>query len=112
MNRRVARFFFIAIFFAGCFDPQISSGAFTCTADHPQCPEGFSCIDNSCVQGTNPPANLPDLTQADALESTIDLANAHDLAKSSCVASGGDCTYHRDAVCCSGSCVYSTNKCK
>jgi hypothetical protein len=53
-----------------------------------------------------------DLASAHDLASANDLASAPDLAKSSCVATGGDCTYHRDAVCCSGYCVYSTNKCK
>jgi len=95
----------------GCFDPQIPSGGFTCTADHPQCPEGFSCVSNLCVQGTQAPENNPD-----ALLTLPDLAPPTDGASQrdamSCVASGGDCTYHRDGVCCSGACVYSTNKCK
>ena len=102
----------VLLSFAGCFDPQIPSGGFTCSEDHPQCPEGFSCVSNLCVQGTQAPQDEPD-----ALLSLPDLApavdeGARDLKPASCVASGGDCTYHRDSVCCSGACVYSTNKCK
>jgi hypothetical protein len=106
------RLLFITVLLAGCFDPQIPSGGFTCSPpDHAQCPEGFSCVNNLCVQGTSQIVNLPDLTDPDSFtESAPDLG--HDLAKAMCVASGGDCTYHRDAVCCSGSCIYSTNKCK
>lgn len=35
---------------AGCFGPQIASGAFTCDPqDDPPCPTGFSCVGHRCV---------------------------------------------------------------
>src|SRR4051812_36704696 len=38
------------LLFAGCFGPQIASGAFLCEPqDDPPCPSGFHCFDKRCV---------------------------------------------------------------
>jgi hypothetical protein len=38
------------LLFAGCFGPQIASGAFICEPqDDPPCPTGFYCFDKRCV---------------------------------------------------------------
>jgi hypothetical protein len=38
---------------AGCFGPQIQSGAFACEpSDDPPCPTGFTCVNLRCVVAT------------------------------------------------------------
>ncbi|MCU1279304.1 MAG: hypothetical protein JWM53_2850, partial [bacterium] len=43
--------------------------------------------------------------------SDLAIAAANDLAPS-CVATGGNCSNHNDAICCSHYCVYATNTCR
>jgi hypothetical protein len=54
----------VILLFAGCYDPQIKNGGFTChPPDHPQCPDGMECIAGICqVPGTTIPTQgaLPD----------------------------------------------------
>jgi hypothetical protein len=58
-------------------------------------------------------ASARDLTPAlDLTQAPPDLAPQKDLAKPSCVGTGGDCTYHNNSVCCSNYCTYSTNTCR
>jgi hypothetical protein len=120
---------------SGCFNPQVQSGDFACNPpEHPECPQGFTCVNNLCIEDSEA-ANLPvaDLSDQRDLarpplvnpsmppKTVVDLgapadlsplAARPDLAQPMCVATGGDCTYHNDAVCCSSYCIYSTNKCK
>lgn len=129
--------FLVAVLAASCYSPQIQNRGYACHAtDVPACPDGFTCINGYCDNGSGgPPA--PDLAMALDLASPApslppddlstapnDLAPAphdleslpHDLASAkpdmtTCVANGGSCNYHKDSVCCSGYCVYSTEKC-
>jgi hypothetical protein len=125
---------------SGCFNPQVPSGAFACDPpDHPQCPDGLTCVNKLCVD-ENAAVNLPsdgDLAMPplitpslpprpaadmstppnpsappDLSQASPDLSPRPDLAHPACVATGGDCTYHNDSVCCSKYCTYSTNTCK
>jgi hypothetical protein len=129
------------VLLSGCFDPQIKQGGFTChPPDHPQCPSGFQCVNGLCVQGQGSlpvqpqvesdlavaedlqPSPLPlpappDLARPAMPDLTAppeDLARPHhaDMAQPTCVATGGDCTYHKNSVCCSNYCIYSSNTCK
>jgi hypothetical protein len=35
---------------AGCFDPQVAEGGFSCNPNQmPACPEGFSCVNSRCI---------------------------------------------------------------
>jgi len=118
----------VLLAFSGCFNPQIQSGDFACDPpDHPQCPQGFTCVNKLCLadsEAVNVPlddlsyagdlATPPLITPSMPPKSVADMGVAArpDLAQPMCVATGGDCTYHQDAVCCSSYCIYSTNKCK
>lgn len=114
---------------AGCFDPQIASGAFRCDPqDDPPCPTGFYCVDNRCVDDTvdlgdgadagdaadagdgadfavgtadlrHAPSDL--VTPAD-LVPPHDLAPPSDLATGMCGHAGAPCTTIQD--CCSMYC--------
>jgi hypothetical protein len=44
---------------AGCFNPQIPSGAFFCAAPTRLCPEGQKCIQGVCVSSAIQPDGLP-----------------------------------------------------
>jgi len=60
-------------------------------------------------------AAAADLATPHAVDQSMplgDLASgAQDLA-AACVATGGSCPNHNDAICCSHYCVYATNSCK
>ncbi len=79
MVARVACMFAIAL--AGCFDPALPDGAFTCDDDR-GCPPGFACAaDGRCRSGA--PGDLA-VAPADAaadLARPADLAPAVDLAR-------------------------------
>ncbi len=123
---------------AGCFDPQIKSGEFTCQPpDHAACPRGFRCVDGLCINGSGPPVipildlastdiaeasdlaevmSLPDLRRVNDLSPSpmpdLSMPAAPDMAKSQCLATGGNCNHDNNAICCSGYCVYKTEKCR
>lgn len=70
--------------------------------------------DGSVAQASDMARSTPlDLGgKADAGAPVGDLATvAADLAPA-CVPTGGDCSGHNDAVCCSKYCVYATNSCR
>jgi hypothetical protein len=76
---REARWGAIWLLVAGCFGPQIASGAFTCEPqDDPPCPTGFHCIDNRCVGSSadlGPGAmSIADAATADDAGAITDLA--------------------------------------
>lgn len=57
-------------------------------------------------------SGVPDLGRtSDAGLPAGDLATAADLAPA-CLPTGGDCSGHNDAACCSKYCVYATNSCR
>jgi hypothetical protein len=44
------RMFVGVLFLAGCYQPSIRNGGFTCApTDNPPCPEGFYCVGGVCV---------------------------------------------------------------
>jgi hypothetical protein len=119
------------LLFAGCFGPQIASGAFTCEpSDDPPCPTGFDCVDNRCVSSsadvgvtagaehdlgddagaagdltvaTGDLRQPPfDLTVPRDLRPPPDLAPAADLATGMCGHAGTPCTTIQE--CCSMYC--------
>ena len=108
---------------ASCYRPKLGNPGFYCVANaNPACPDGQLCVDGRCVDpGTMPelgtfdgPASdqaLADLSSAQDASGPVDLGKEPDLAPM-CVASGGSCYYHRNNVCCSGYCIYMTNKCR
>ena len=66
------------LLFAGCFGPQIASGAFGCDPqDDPPCPNGFFCVDERCVSDS----------VSDGAAGAVDAAGA---AEDLTVAPGGD----------------------
>lgn len=111
---------------AGCFGPQIASGAFRCEPhDDPPCPTGFSCVGNLCVSDGGPVVDaagaVEDLTVAPGdllrpdlrapfdlllpppdLATPRDLASPPDLATGMCGHAGAPCTSIAD--CCSMYC--------
>jgi hypothetical protein len=106
---------------ASCYAPKLGDPGFFChPTDNPACPDGQSCFRGRCVavvgfgdgspapqdSGTSgPPGSTPDLGASDL--------GASDLStKPACAPTGGDCTYHNNAACCSNYCVYKTNTCK
>jgi hypothetical protein len=111
----------------GCYDPRLATPGYFCHAtDVPACPDGQRCADGRCVSASaqavpidlgpqrldaNGMNDLSQASGADLSAPAVDLSlPAADLT--SCVGKGGDCTYHKDSVCCSNYCVYSTNTCK
>lgn len=90
------------------------------------CPDGYACILGRCQQTGSvgaaadllPPAEedmrsssgSPEMSQPPAADMMMSLPPP-DLAPA-CVPTGGSCYYHKDAVCCSHYCVFSTNKCR
>jgi hypothetical protein len=112
----------------GCYDPRLATPGYFChSTDVPACPDGQRCADGRCVSGSAQAVvpidlgperldatgmiDLSQMSVADLSSPPVDLAlPAADLT--SCVAKGGDCTYHKDSVCCSNYCIYSTNTCK
>jgi len=114
----------------GCYKPDVANGGYACTPDVPDCPSGFVCVANRCVDangpldsGVTPPGEQDfamSMTSNDlagvqdlAMNSSTDMAGqvtppdmakpvVHDMAQM-CTASGSGCT--SDDQCCSGSCV-------
>jgi hypothetical protein len=65
---------------AGCWGPDIQSGAFACEpGDDPPCPTGFYCVNQRCVD------NAADLLPSEPHDLGDDPGMGHDLS-----ASGGD----------------------
>ena len=116
-----------AVFLAcGCYNPKLAPQSFYChETDNPACPDGQSCFNGRCVTvvhvGTDGSASGPQDASTGAQDLSTgqnppeDLSGsppAPDLAKPVCVGAGGDCTYHKDSVCCSKYCIYASNTCK
>jgi hypothetical protein len=125
---------FVLIVLAGCFSPQFGSPGFYChEGDTPACPDGQKCINGQCYDenaavpihngGNDGSGGMstddmgssgwpgPDLSAG--MSPPPDLSQPSpppDLR--SCVGTGGDCTYHKNSVCCSNYCIYSSNTCK
>jgi hypothetical protein len=59
-----------------------------------------------------PAGDMAKASSADMASSSTDMAMASTDMAMSCVATGGDCTFHNDAICCSGYCIYSSNTCR
>jgi hypothetical protein len=98
----------IALLVGGCYHPNIGSPGFFCHADDkPACPQDQTCVNGRCVDVAGPQDGAAPRDGA-----APDDLSEPDMAHASCVASGGDCTYHKDSVCCSKYCEYSTNTCK
>jgi hypothetical protein len=115
---------------AGCYDPDVKNGGYSCTADRPHCPSGFTCVGNRCVndgsqpppgQDSGPPPVGDDLSTSGPvvdMTSTVstDMAGQQsmpDMSKPSrpdmaqgpmCGASGSGCSVNSD--CCSDSCTW------
>ena len=114
-----------ALAVAGCYDPAVKDGGYSCTAERPHCPSGFTCIGNRCVtEGTTPPPgqdsgqppeqdlsiggpdvdmSMPASTDMSGQQSMPDMSKPSkpDMAQQ-CTAKGQDCT--SDDECCSGQC--------
>lgn len=128
-----------ALLCAGCYAPKVKNRGFSCVATQADaCPAGFACINGLCDDGSGgaPPAPVADMAQGNGGggggggggDGSNDMAHAtHDMSMpppvdmsmpappdmaSSCVAKGGDCTYHNDSICCSKYCIYSSNTCR
>jgi len=70
-----------------CFNPDLTGVVYTCAADNPQCPAGYSCVEGACkAQGDFAMSANGDATSAPADLVTLD---PPDLAKPSGCASGG-----------------------
>lgn len=125
MSRSLAGLALCLLF--GCFNPHYASPGFSCSTDvslGQGCPPGQVCVNSLCVD-QNMSMNgktTPDLVSSpgDLASSSHDLASpdlsvAPDLASPGdlavCLPTGGDCNYHKDSICCSGYCIYSTEKC-
>jgi hypothetical protein len=122
----VQRYWLAILLLAGCYDPKLGAPGFFCHAtDNPACPDGQTCVEGRCINTGSQitPADFAAAVDHGADSSTnesgdmrsgsTDLSSPpRDLSQSSCVATGGDCTYHKNSVCCSNYCVYSTNTCK
>ncbi len=113
---------------SGCYSPKLGSPSFFCHPnDNPACPDGQKCVAGRCVNdsvvvaadfgsapldaGSGEDMN-PGNTPSPDFSMPVDFSTQPDFAKPSCVATGGDCTYHNNAVCCSNYCIYSSNTCK
>jgi hypothetical protein len=103
MGARIAIAWLCAALCAGCYQPNILNGGFSCAdGDSPACPEDFFCVDGHCVHRLP----LGDLALA------VDMASAPpppDL-RQACGASGDYCEH--DSQCCSHWCYYRSNSCK
>ncbi len=123
MDRRILGFLLVA---ASCARPLIGGSDPSCVGTA-RCPVGQSCVAGQCVGGDPGASNdlsvppVADMAEAtlDLSEAKPDLSTAPDLLSSlaldltpACVATGGDCTYHNNGICCSNYCVYKTNTCK
>lgn len=103
----------------------LAIGGLLAGCDCVPCPDGFACVLGRCQDtGLAVRADLSSSPPADDLgeSGSTDLATPPgadlmslppppDLAPA-CVPTGGSCYFHKDAVCCSRYCVYSTNKCR
>jgi hypothetical protein len=123
-----------------CYDPQVKDRGYLCNAQDPSpCPDGYQCVNGFCDNGssrtttqgvadgstgdsaTRPPdlagqtpVSNPDLSSPDPTPDLSPMPTpGPDMTPApSCVPTGGDCTYHNDAICCSSYCIYKTNTCK
>jgi hypothetical protein len=94
--------------------PVVALFALLSSCDCVPCPDGYACTLGRCQ-----PTHATDQgTPAEDLASSSEMSLPHgDLSKPAdlappCVMTGGSCYLHRNAVCCSKYCVYSTNKCR
>ncbi len=70
-----------------CFNPDLTGVVFTCSAERPECPAGYSCVEGACkAQGDFAMSPSADATSGAADLVTLD---PPDLAKPSGCASGG-----------------------
>jgi hypothetical protein len=120
---------------SSCFNPHLKNRSFACSLDDvPACPEGFTCIDGLCDDGSgglrvigddladlagSTPADLGTVTPPSPPDFSTppppppDFSIEPDLSQpQQCVPSGGDCTYHNNKICCSNYCIYKTNTCR
>jgi hypothetical protein len=104
---------------AGCYNPHVTSGGFSCTAtEDPPCPEGLYCVGGLCVDHPADTMNGGDMSVVASdfatgggtdLASTDlarpgDLAGASDMAQASCGKTGSLCLGGA-SDCCSGVCI-------
>lgn len=90
------------------------------------CPGGYACVLGRCQpSGIAPPADLateatPDDLAIPPMSTDLSVTAGADLSTSlpppdlapACVPKGGSCYFHKDAVCCSRYCIYSSNTCR
>jgi hypothetical protein len=119
----------VAIFVgAGCYKPDVANGGYACTQDRPECPAGFVCVGNRCVDENGPldsgmitppdeqdfsmPAPVVDMAMSTMPVDMAGQSSSTDMAKPvvpdmaqppQCTASGRACGSDDD--CCSGSCI-------
>src|SRR5690242_8717219 len=78
---------FVGLLGAGCYKPDVANGGYACTPDRPDCPSGYVCVANRCVDEKGPldlGVNPPPLSQPD-LATPADIAGLSvgpDLASS------------------------------
>lgn len=107
---RLAVLFALAL--AACYRPNIPGESFYChPLDNPACPDGETCFNGRCVSfigfdggGGGGDMSLPPMPDQGM--------GARDMKGSSCMPTGGDCTYHNNKACCSNYCEYATNTCR
>ena len=105
------------VFLVGCGggDRSVCAGSQPCVhyVTPPAVGGNGASGDASVADPADMARSAPDLGgKGDASAPPSDLSTvAADLAPA-CVPTGGDCSGHNDAVCCSKYCVYATNSCR
>jgi hypothetical protein len=123
----VVPFAFLAAFLggflgAGCYRPDVANGGYSCSVERPDCPSGFVCVGNRCVDesgpldsgpstepddlsmSANPSADMTMMTPIDSGGQSTDMSKpADDMAKPN-QCSDGACLFDDD--CCPGRTCY------
>jgi hypothetical protein len=96
----------------GCARPLIGE---PCPGADPTCsanPADLAVEPTVDLSQPSSAAQPPDLSARIDLRAATDLSEPpRDLAPA-CVPTGGDCTYHKNSVCCSHYCIYSSETCR